>query len=167
VRRTSKPAPLHRVRLLVDRGADAEPRSRRRLRLHRLRWAQLGLGLATPGDRRASVEWCRDATGWGDGHYLLLTRLVPRRLGAFCCRAVACCASGRHVVRTRSSHQGQLPPFTLAFLEWVPHGYERCCSCCDQIFKVLKLFRFLTDRNETFATDWWQHNHDLRTVSNF
>ena len=33
--------------------------------------------------------------------------------------------------------------------ERVPNGHPRCCSwgCCYQIFNVLKLFHFETDRN--------------------
>jgi len=37
-------------------------------------------------------------------------------------------------------------------------------SCCYQIFKVLKLFRFSTDRNLTSATDWWQYSGFLHRV---
>jgi len=52
--------------------------------------------------------------------------------------------------------------------ERVPSGYKRCCSwcCCYQIFNVLKLFNFTTDRNETSATDCWQY-YQFCTLSEF
>ena len=64
---------------------------------------------------------------------------------------------------TRSSSMNRcLLRFVNVFfctLEWIRNGYERCScccwvSCCYQIFKVLKLFHFAAERNQTLHTDW-------------
>jgi len=53
-----------------------------------------------------------------------------------------------HALRLSRPHKPVLGP-----QERVPNGHERCCccscwgSCCFQTFKLLKLFRFSTDRN--------------------
>jgi len=39
-----------------------------------------------------------------------------------------------------------------------------CCCCYYQIFKVLKLFHFATDRYETLRTHWWQYYPQLHRV---
>ena len=59
--------------------------------------------------------------------------------------------------------------------EWIPNGYKCCscskcsCSCCwdscyYQIFKVLKLFHFATNCNQTLHTSWWQYYPQLHRV---